>query len=397
MSTESLVLNEFQYELPDEKIAKHPLSDRAASKLLYFNQGEINHRKFDEIPNIIPQETLLVFNDTKVIPARLILEKETGAKIEIFLLAPLKPSQVHEEIMGSKGSCVWQVMIGNSKRWKVGQDLHINLATTSLTARRTSTNEVTFDWSGDMTFSEILSEVGKIPLPPYLGRAATEEDVPRYQTVYSKSEGAVAAPTAGLHFTDKVLEEIRQKGIGMDFLTLHVSAGTFQPIKVDNVKEHPMHREHVVVSRANIENLLAAKNILPVGTTSMRTLESLFWFGQLLAENSEAEFAIKKETAYEAINVVSKEESLQAILAYLDRKGINQLLGHTEIFIYPGYEFRICDGLITNFHQPGSTLMLLVAALIGEQWKDVYQSALDNNYRFLSYGDSSLLLPKPLD
>ncbi len=386
-------LQDFTYNLPDSRIAKYPLVERDASKLLYYHQGKIQHQQFKTIPELLPEKCLLVFNDTKVIPARLIMNKETGARIEIFLLEPILPSNVHEQVMSSKISTTWKVMIGNSKKWKEGTELTINLSDKTFQATRLTHDTVRFDWSSDLTFSEILLAIGQIPLPPYLGRSATEEDVPRYQTVYSKNEGAVAAPTAGLHFTDRVLEEIASKGIQKDFLTLHVSAGTFQPIKSETIEDHPMHREQVHVSRANIDKLLNNPTIIPVGTTSMRTLESLYWFGQLLEVDEKAEFFISKETAYSFESPISLEKSLMNILDYLNRTNQESVIGQTEIFIYPGYQFRVCKGLVTNFHQPGSTLILLVAALIGNNWKTVYQEAMNNDYRFLSYGDSSLLIP----
>lgn len=386
-------LQDFTYHLPDERIARHPLEERDASKLLHYNQGRIDHLIFNQIPDLLPPKSLLVFNDTKVIPARLILNKDTGARIEIFLLEPVKPSNVHEQVMSSTGTTTWKVMIGNSKKWKEGTELTLSLSNDSFTATRDSHDTVTFSWNNPVTFSEILLKIGQIPLPPYLGRSATEEDIPRYQTVYSKNEGAVAAPTAGLHFTESVLQNIATRGIAKDFLTLHVSAGTFQPIKAETIEEHPMHREQVHVSKKNIENLLAHDTIIPVGTTSMRTLESLYWFGQLLEENPTAEFFIKKETAYTFSSPISLEKSLNNILTLMNQTNQTSIIGQTEIFIYPGYQFRVCRGLITNFHQPGSTLILLVAALIGSDWKTIYQEALDRDYRFLSYGDSSLLIP----
>ncbi|MBR06481.1 MAG: S-adenosylmethionine tRNA ribosyltransferase [Rickettsiales bacterium] len=391
--TQVLNLKDYNYELPESKIAKFPLANRSDSKLLFYNHGSIEHHVFNEITELIPKDSLLVFNDTKVIPARLILNKETGARIEIFLLEPLLPSNVHEQVMSSVESTTWKVMIGNSKKWKIDSELTLEIGSNLFRAIRMNQDTVKFVWNTDDTFSEILLKIGQIPLPPYLDREATEEDVPRYQTVYSKNEGAVAAPTAGLHFTDEVLESLQFKGIEKDFLTLHVSAGTFQPIKADTIEEHPMHREQVHVSRTNIEKLLSNEVIIPVGTTSMRTLESLFWFGQLLETDPESAFFIKKETAYSFTSVISLERSLKNVLSYMKGNRLNSITGQTEIFIYPGYTFRVCSGLITNFHQPGSTLILLVAALLGDNWKKVYDEALNKDYRFLSYGDSSLLFP----
>ncbi|MEP5613977.1 MAG: S-adenosylmethionine:tRNA ribosyltransferase-isomerase [Cyclobacteriaceae bacterium] len=384
-----LKLDDFLYELPEEKIAKHPLQDRADSKLLHYDQGEISHHTFDSIVDLIPQGSLLMFNNTRVIPARVIMHKDTGAKIEIFLLEPLLPSTVHEEVMNSQRSSTWRCMIGNAKKWKMGTSLvyeEIGLKTT-----RISEDQVTFEWSSDFTFSDLLIEIGKIPLPPYINREPEKSDEERYQTVYSKMQGAVAAPTAGLHFTDEVISTLEKKKIQTDYLTLHVSAGTFQPIKEQKITEHPMHNEQIWISRQNVEHLLTSDKVIAVGTTSMRTIESLYWFGVQLLNGNE-DFFIRKEDAY-TLQPVSKEESLQAVLNYMSKYSIISLQGQTEIFIYPGYEFRLCEGLVTNFHLPGSTLILLVAAFIGEDWRKVYENALVNDYRFLSYGDSSLLLP----
>lgn len=390
----SLDLSEFHYELPDEKIAKHPLENRSDSKLLNYNKGNINHHVFKELPEILEPGSHLVFNDTKVIPARLIFYKETGARIEIFLLEPVKPSHLHMEVMSATKSSTWHCMIGNAKKWKVGTSLKMQLADEiHVEATRLENDEVRIDWEANLTFSEIVTLIGNIPLPPYLNREVEEEDKPRYQTVYSNHEGAVAAPTAGLHFTDDIITKLIEKKITTDYLTLHVSAGTFQPIKAQSIDEHPMHREQIVITKANIEQLIEKENVIPVGTTSMRTLESLYWFGIKLTSNPDESFFIKKLDPYETEQSLTKNESLKNVLKFMSSKEIEVLYGHTEIFIFPGYEFKICNGLITNFHLPGSTLILLIAALIGKDWQKVYQSALDQDYRFLSYGDSSLLIP----
>lgn len=397
MKIEDLALANYSYHLPDEKIAKYPLKDRSKSKLLYYHNGNITNSHFDEITNILPSHSLLVFNDTKVIPARIIFHKETGAKIEIFLLDPIAPSQIHETVMASRHECCWKVMIGNARKWKIGTSIHYTLDDhTSLTAYREGDDLVRFTWNSDVSFSEILSQTGHIPLPPYLNRAATKEDIPRYQTVYSRAEGAVAAPTAGLHFTSEILNSLKENGIATDYLTLHVSAGTFQPIKANSVTEHPMHNEQVIVKKQNVEQLLKHESIVSVGTTSMRTMESLYWYGCKLAENPNAVFFIEKLYPYESKNPLSKKESLTQVMEYMERNQLDVLPGNTEIFIFPGYRFRICKGLITNFHLPGSTLILLVAAFVGENWRNIYDFALNNDYRFLSYGDSSLLIPNSL-
>lgn len=384
-----LKLDDFLYELPEEKIAKHPLQDRADSKLLHYHQGEISHHTFDSITDLIPQGSLLMFNNTRVIPARVIMHKDTGAKIEIFLLEPLLPSILHEEVMSSRGSSTWRCMIGNAKKWKM--DTSLVYDEIGLKATRIFEDQVKFEWGFDLTFSELLIQIGKIPLPPYINREPEKSDEERYQTVYSKMQGAVAAPTAGLHFTDDIISALEKKNVQTDYLTLHVSAGTFQPIKEQEISKHPMHNEQIWVSQQNIEHLLSSNKVIAVGTTSMRTIESLYWFGVKLL-NGILEFFIRKDDAY-TFEPVSKEESLNAVLRYMSKQGLTTLQGQTEIFIYPSYEFRLCDGLVTNFHLPGSTLTLLVAAFIGEDWKNVYDRALANNYRFLSYGDSSLLLP----
>ncbi|TXC82031.1 S-adenosylmethionine:tRNA ribosyltransferase-isomerase [Luteibaculum oceani] len=383
-----LNLKDYHFTLPDSRIAKHPPKERGNSKLLSYNKGIIEHLAFRDLVGQISSDATLFFNDTKVIPARIFLRKPTGALIEIFLLEPLKPSKAHEEVMSTTNTCTWKCLIGNAKKWALNTSLkHESI---NFTSTRTGDNEVTFTWEG-CTFSEILTEIGKIPLPPYIQREVEENDKNRYQTVYSKIDGAVAAPTAGLHFTEEILEELKGKGVKIEYLTLHVSAGTFQPIKTDDISEHPMHNEQVLISKSSIENLLNSKQIIAVGTTSMRTLESLYWFGVKL-HNGENDFFIKKDDPYR-LKPIYKEEAINKVLAYMEEKQIEKLTGQTEIFLYPGYNFHICDGLVTNFHMPGSTLILLVAAFIGEDWRKVYQEALDHDYRMLSYGDSSLLLP----
>ncbi len=384
----NLKLDDFLYDLPDDRIAKHPPKERAGSKLLFYNQGDISHHEFKEIEGLIPDQSLLVFNDTKVIPARIIMHKNSGARIEIFLLEPIQPSKVHEEVMNSQTQCTWKCMIGNAKKWKVNTSLHLD--SLSLEAIRTDNDEVTFKWARELTFSDLLTEIGKIPLPPYIDREVEEEDQERYQTVYSKMKGAVAAPTAGLHFTHDIIDRITNRGIHTDYLTLHVSAGTFQPIKSANITEHPMHNEQIWVSKQNIENILNAPKVIAVGTTSMRTLESLYWYGIRLINNKK-EFFVDKNDPY-SLQAVDRNKALEAVLKHMNSLGLETIGGHTEIFIYPGYNFQICDGLVTNYHLPGSTLILLVASFIRDDWRKVYQSALKNNYRFLSYGDSSLLL-----
>jgi S-adenosylmethionine:tRNA ribosyltransferase-isomerase len=394
-------LSEYTYDLADEKIAKYPLAERDQSKLLFYQQGAIVHRNFKDVVELIPAKTTLFFNNTKVIPARLIFNKKTGAQIEIFLLKPFLPSTILSIVMEEKQSVAWECMVGNFKKWKDDNPLErvltLNGSQVSLKAYVHDRKKrlIRFEWNdASISFAEIVEASGKVPLPPYLNRAAEESDKPRYQTVYSQHDGAVAAPTAGLHFTPEILKALENKGIRESFLTLHVSAGTFQPIKAENILEHPMHSEQLVVTKESIADVVAAEDkIIAVGTTSMRTLESLYWFGVRLMNGNEV-FVIQKLEPYQDYeSLPSRKSAFEAILSWMELNNLNQIIGTTEIFIFPGYEFRVCDGLITNFHQPGSTLILLVAAFIGADWKKLYDQALENNYRFLSYGDSSLLMP----
>ena len=400
MEIPKIDLRDYEYTLPEERIAKFPLEKRDHSKLLQYQNGKIEHFRFFNLPDLLPSDTLLVYNDTKVIPARLIFQRESGAKIEIFLLSPVAPTTVIPEIMLAKYPVTWETMIGNAKKWKEEEVLkgriQMGEKEVVLQARLVDRESklVSFSWDNpEVAFVDLVEASGEIPLPPYLNRKPEKEDKDRYQTVYSKKEGAVAAPTAGLHFTEEVFEKLRKKGVQEAQVTLHVSAGTFQPIKVDNVLEHPMHSEQIQVSRETIEKLYHhSGTVVAVGTTSIRTLESLFWYGVKLIEGKGEEFFVPKLFAYETREKVpSKSESLKAILDWMDSRQMDSILGQTEIFIFPGYQYRMIQGLITNFHQPGSTLILLIATILGTDWKKVYQEALNQDYRFLSYGDSSLL------
>lgn len=396
-------LKDYRYQLPDEAIAKYPLTRRDQSRLLVYRQKEISHRQFGELPDLLPARSLLFFNNTKVIPARMLFQKETGAQIELFLLQPVSPSTIMSEALSQTSHCSWQCMIGNLKRWKEEQPLFRHFIfngqkiTVKALLKDRSEGLVDFSWDGEnISFAELVEAGGQVPLPPYLNREAEAEDKPRYQTVYSQAAGAVAAPTAGLHFTEEVLQQLEQKNISTDFLTLHVSAGTFRPIK-DSVEEHPMHREQLIIRKNNLRSLLTAEGpVIAVGTTSMRTLESLYWYGVRLLESSVAPFFIRKEEAYayREEDLPHTKEAFKAVLDKMEREGLEELWGETEIFIVPGYRFRVCRGLITNFHQPESTLILLIAAFIGPRWRSLYQEALDKGYRFLSYGDSSFLFPE---
>ncbi|RYU97715.1 S-adenosylmethionine:tRNA ribosyltransferase-isomerase [Emticicia agri] len=395
----TLDLEKYTYYLPDERIARFPVEPRDISKLLVYKASEIGEDRFYNLINHLPQASFLIFNNTKVIPARLFFQKASGAIIEIFLLNPVEPSTIISQVMETTQSCTWACMIGNKKRLKgklTGTHTIHAADDLELVAELTDSekNYVRFTWNNpELTFAEIVKYFGQIPLPPYLKRDTEEKDYQTYQTVYSKNDGAVAAPTAGLHFTEKVLFDLVDQDIDYDFITLHVGAGTFQPIKVQNVVEHQMHSEQIVFDKTFIERLARKLNfVIPVGTTSMRSLESLYWFGVKLLQGQEF-FFIEKLFPYEQAEAVSAEAAIQAILDYMEAKNIEQLIGETEIFIFPGYQFRICKGIITNFHQPDSTLILLVAALVGEDWRKIYDFALENNFRFLSYGDSSLLIP----
>jgi S-adenosylmethionine:tRNA ribosyltransferase-isomerase len=391
-------INDYAYSLPQERIALFPLRSRDQSKLLFYNKGKITHEVFSSLPQHLPDNSLLFFNDTKVIPARLHFKKDTGAEIEIFLLSPVAPSSLLVEVMQVTDACSWKCTIGNLKRWTEGTILKKKINNIELEAdlKDRETGLVEFRWTGKVSFAELIHQSGEVPLPPYLKRKPEASDVHRYQTVYAHYEGAVAAPTAGLHFTPEVLADLKSKNIQTDFLTLHVSAGTFQPVKVDNASEHVMHKEQVLIDRQNIENLLQpGKTIIPVGTTAMRTLESLYWFGAKLMLDPDEQFLITQtDPYYYRANAPSANEAFIHVQRHMTKHNIDILRGETSIYIMPGYSFKVCKGLITNFHQPGSTLILLVAAFVGEDWKTIYSQALNNNYRFLSYGDSSLLLPK---
>jgi S-adenosylmethionine:tRNA ribosyltransferase-isomerase len=402
-----LRLSDIQYDLPDDRIARFPLPQRDASKLLVYKAGQIEHTTFTELPYSLPADSYLVFNNTRVIPARLHFTRATGALIELFLLNPVNPdtnmTPPISEAMEAMGEVVWQVMIGNRKRWKANETLETRMSTPQgdVTLRADwfdpEQSLIQFSWSpADQSFAQIIEQAGQIPLPPYLNREATDTDRDTYQTVYSKKEGAVAAPTAGLHFTPAVLNALAQQGIGHDYLTLHVGAGTFQPIKTDDVRQHFMHTEQIVYTAANLQNLLGRiGHIIPVGTTSMRALESLYWMGVKVMRQESNPFTLDQHYAYRLPleQQPSSAEAIQAVLDYMTASGLTIVTARTSIYITPGYRFRLCRGIITNFHQPGSTLILLIAALIGDDWQRVYRTALQHDYRFLSYGDSSLLLP----
>ncbi|MFA5045383.1 MAG: S-adenosylmethionine:tRNA ribosyltransferase-isomerase [Paludibacter sp.] len=394
-------IDEYDYSLPDERIAKFPLPRRDASKLLLYKNKSISESTFSRIADFLPENSLLVYNNTRVIQARLVFFKETGARIEVFCLEPLKPSD-YALSLGATSQCDWKCMVGNLKKWKEGilsKLVEIDGKTFSLNAQfmasEGNTHSIHFSWDNhDIHFAEILEKAGELPIPPYLNRKTEESDLITYQTVYSKIKGSVAAPTAGLHFTSEVFESLKTKNIGTVELTLHVGAGTFQPVKTETVNEHHMHTEVISVQKDTIEHLLQKTgNVIAVGTTSVRTLESLYYIGLKLRMNPDnTDFHIPQWMPYEIQDEISTDEALQSILDYLNNNNLKYLHADTQIMIKPGYRFRLVNGMITNFHQPKSTLLLLVSAFVDGQWKEIYDYALSNDFRFLSYGDSSLLL-----
>jgi len=389
-------IEQYNYPLPEERIAKFPLEKREKSRLLLWKNGKISHHIFEQVTSLIPKKSFLVFNDTKVIAARLLFKKITGAEIEIFLLHPELPTRDIAESMTLKKSCIWSCMIGNKKKWKEGS-LNNQLGAINLKASyyNRDQNLVQFEWTENDTFAEIINKAGVTPLPPYLKRKPVEVDTTRYQTVYSKYNGAVAAPTAGLHFTENILNEIKTRDIGFEYLTLHVSAGTFKPVETIDYRKHDMHCEQIIIKKKSIMNIRNhCDHLIAVGTTSLRILESLYWYGVLLAKNPDSEFFIHKNLPYthQQSPQLSFREALAYIVNHMEKNKLIELHGETEIFIYPGYEIRTIQGLFTNFHLPKSTLLLLISTFTGDAWKDIYNEALTNNYRFLSYGDSSLLL-----
>lgn len=393
-------IEDYNYGLDDSRIAKYPLPERDATKLLHYKKGTVEELRFRDLPDLLEPDTLMVFNDTKVVPARLHFQKESGAHIEIFCLEPVAPSEYNLSFAATE-SCSWKCVIGNAKKWKndllslynpasdpILEELSLKA---ELLSREGQTGVVRFVWNGSYPFSRVLEQAGTVPIPPYLNRESEELDTQRYQTVYAHIRGSVAAPTAGLHFTEEVLDRLKQKGIEMETVCLHVGAGTFFPVKSSLVSEHPMHREPFVVSRDLIARL-ARKNgpLLAVGTTSVRTLESLYYIGVSCLEKGAPE-DVEQWAPYTREYSYSTQEALEAIVKYLDSKGLKALVAGTRIIIVPGFRFRLVDKLVTNFHQPESTLILLVSAFVNGDWRTIYDFALKNNFRFLSYGDSSLL------
>ncbi len=392
-----LSISDYNYPLPEERIAKYPLPERDHSKLLIYKEGKVSEDRFFRVGDYIPAHSLLVYNNTRVIQARLVFHKPSGARIEIFCLEPLAPHDYQLSLSSTEG-CTWKCMIGNAKKFRdTSIDLPLQVAGGTVVLRATkgeqtgNTFAVTFSWDGDMSFAEILDAAGELPIPPYLNRPTEESDKTTYQTVYSRIKGSVAAPTAGLHFTDAVLADLRQRGIKTTELTLHVGAGTFQPVKTEDANLHTMHTEIIAVPRQAIADILAnLGRVVAVGTTSMRTLESLYFLGCMLLHGDRS-MHVPQFMPYEQEWTMTTAEALLALLAYLDETHQDTLHAETQIMIKPGYRFRVVEQLITNFHQPKSTLLLLVSAFVGEDWKKIYDYALSHDFRFLSYGDSSIL------
>jgi len=400
----TLSIKDFTYSLPEERIAKYPLAERDASKLLIYKEGKIAEDIYRNVADYITTDSLLVFNDTKVVEARLLFQKSTGGIIEIFCLEPHQRYPDITSAMLQHEKVLWYCLIGGASKWKHGQILEKKIIYNSnelvLNARYVEKAGDSFvvelSWNDpSLSFAEVLHLFGAIPLPPYIKREAEASDTERYQTVYAHYEGSVAAPTAGLHFTKTVFEKLNEKNIQKDFVTLHIGAGTFKPVKTEVMQEHEMHAEHFTVSISLIQNLIdhLDKNIIAVGTTSLRTLESLYWLGaKLTTDDRRRTPEITQWEVYDQVEKnISAKEALENLMKWMDEKGLNSLTEKTQIIIAPGYQFKIVNGLVTNFHQPQSTLLLLVAAFIGKDWRKVYSYALENNFRFLSYGDGSLL------
>lgn len=395
-------INEYDYPLTEERIAKFPLDDRAASKLLVYRRGEICESRFGDLGELLPEGAMLVFNNTRVVRARLIMHKPSGARIEIFCLEPHRPAD-YERAFAVKGAAEWSCIVGNLKKWKegtVGIDFPFGgeecRLTASIVERGGREHIVRFEWTADMTFGQLLEYLGRIPIPPYLNRESQEIDNTRYQTVYSRIEGSVAAPTAGLHFTRELIDSLHDRGIETDEVTLHVGAGTFLPVKEEDAARHPMHTEHFEIGLSTIEHLIARYgSITAVGTTSVRTLESLATLAWRIESQGDphVERVVGQWEPYDMPDDFDAERALRTLAKYMRDKGIDRLKAATQIMITPlGFRFRVVRYIITNFHQPKSTLLLLVGAYVGDNWRRIYDYALSHDFRFLSYGDSSLLI-----
>jgi S-adenosylmethionine:tRNA ribosyltransferase-isomerase len=395
-------LSDFGYDLPVEKIARYPLEKREASKLLVWRDGKMKESLYSEIAQFLPGPTLLVFNNSRVVEARILFQKSSGGYIEIFCLEPHESSNI-SQAMGQTGHVLWVCLIGGASKWKVGQILTKQSGAITLEARLVEKRKgdfiIAFSWSpSEIPFATILNKLGSIPLPPYLKRSADDTDIERYQTVYAKEPGSVAAPTAGLHFSENLLLSLASKSIEALYITLHVGAGTFMPVKTEKLADHQMHEEFIEVAADTLQALISKihQTIIAVGTTSLRTLETLYWLGLMVHENKNitaAELQLDQNYPYKQTVLISPSEALYSLLEWIKKEPGGKLLTKTQLFIVPGYSFKMTQGLVTNFHQPHSTLLMLVAALIGPAWKDVYTWALDHDYRFLSYGDGCLFFP----
>ena len=390
-------IEDYNYPLPEERIAKYPLPERDGSKLLHYKDGKVDEHVFRDLPGLLPEGALMVFNDTKVVPARMHFQRPSGAHIEIFCLEPVDPVEYNTAFAATQ-RCTWKCVIGNAKRWKddvltlYGADATSGMGLEArLVSREGQTGVVEFAWKDGSPFSRVLEVCGTIPIPPYLNRKSESIDIERYQTLYAHIRGSVAAPTAGLHFTESVLERIREKGIDTQTVCLHVGAGTFLPVKSSLVSEHPMHREPFVVSLQLLKDICRKdRELIAVGTTSVRTLESLYYIGVSCIETG-APADVRQWAPYDREYPYSTKEALEAIIQYLEKNGLDALQAGTRIIIVPGFQFRLVDRMVTNFHQPESTLILLVSAFVGGDWRTIYDYALGHGFRFLSYGDSSLL------
>ena len=398
----NISINDFTYLLPDEKIARYPLEKRDESKLLVYENGKITDLKFNEINAVLEENTLLISNETKVIAARLLFYLPTGAKIEVFCLEPFLPSEINQSLQ-SNASVQWMCMIGNSKKWKPEEALTMACNEFNLTAKKVSKEQngwvVSFEWdNASKSFADVLAQAGHIPLPPYLNRTDEESDKVRYQTIFAKHEGSVAAPTAGLHFSNEVVENVATKNIHFTSVTLHVGAGTFLPVKSDTLEGHHMHEEIFVVTIDTLQKIKNNKGQrIAVGTTSLRTLESLYWTAIQLQENAALNLSdchVTQWMPYQKIQTMTANEALDLLIHHAEKNALTQISGKTSLLIAPGYDIKMVDGIITNFHQPNSTLLLLVSAMVGDDWQKIYEHALQHNYRFLSFGDSSLLMKK---
>lgn len=396
-----IAIEAFDYALPEERIAKFPLAERDASKLLVYKNERFTESCFAQVADFLPENAMLVFNDTKVVSARLRFQKESGSTIEIFCLEPWQVPVA--SAFEQRATVRWKCLIGNNRRWKQpvlekvfsldGKEVRLRVEREE---KQADAWIVLFEWNQGVSFAEILDHAGEVPLPPYLHRAAEAGDKERYQTIYALYQGSVAAPTAGLHFTPRVFESLKRKRIDTEYLTLHVGAGTFKPVSTETIGQHQMHVERLWISKEKLERILAhlGSPLIAVGTTTTRTLESLYWFGVQLAASPDPDgMCVSQWEPYQEETTLTAAQALEAVLAYMERKGLDELAGETSLMIAPPYRFRIVDGLVTNFHQPKSTLLLLVSALIGDAWREGYRYALEHGFRFLSYGDSCLFLP----